>query len=156
MNKTEKMLFGLLGALVLIALAVAVLLAGRGGREKLPSSPAAQASAAQPGQAANRDTIDIPGYRSLKIAADTQEQPLRFYNPAENGCWFRITLELDDGTELWVSDLLAPGDTVDSIRLSQPLQAGSCGAHLIYECFSMDDPPIQLNGANVELELIIA
>ena len=122
--------------------------------------------------------ISIPGYESLSFKAGTKKQSVNFYNPAENTCYFRISLVLeeDNGAEtgnasgdapgngqgtigsaeseavLWTSELIEPGEQVKSIKLEQALKSGDYPAVLKYECFSLKDET-PLNGSKVELTL---
>lgn len=102
----------------------------------------------------NTDTIDIPGYGSITLKADSAEQSVNLYNPEQNTCYFRITLLLSDGTQLWQSGLIEPGKGIYDITLEQTLAAGTYeDAVLKYECFAMDDAQTPLNGSEIKLTL---
>lgn len=94
----------------------------------------------------------IPGFESLNLKAGTKKQTLVLSNPAENTCLFRLSLILEDGTVLWTSRYIRPGEDSDPIKLSKPLEAGSYkNTTLKYECFTQDKTP--LNGAEIILTL---
>ena len=96
----------------------------------------------------------IPGFESLTLQAGTKKQKIVLSNPAENTCLFQISLLLEDGTLLWVSELIEPGEDSDPIRLSKTLSAGQYpNACLKYECFAMDADKTPLNGAEIKLTL---
>lgn len=100
------------------------------------------------------DTIDIPQFGWLNLKADTTEQTLTFDNPPQNFAQFRISILLDDGTVLWNSELVPPGETSAPVTLLQPLSAGEYeNAILKYECFRMDEAQTPLNGAENRLTL---
>ena len=102
----------------------------------------------------NTDTIDIPGYGSITLKADSAEQSVNLYNPEQNTCYFRMTLLLSDGTQLWQSGLIEPGKGIYDITLEQTLAAGTYeDAVLKYECFAMDDAQTPLNGSEIKLTL---
>ncbi len=102
----------------------------------------------------NTDTIDIPGYGSLTLKADTPEQTVNFYNPEQNTCYFRMTLLLSDGTSFWQSGLVEPGKGIYTITLDQTLPAGAYeDAVLKYECFVMNEEQTPLNGSEIKLTL---
>lgn len=102
----------------------------------------------------NTDTIDIPGYGSITLKADSAEQSMNLYNPEQNTCYFRMTLLLSDGTQLWQSGLIEPGKGIYDITLEQTLAAGTYeDAVLKYECFAMDDAQTPLNGSEIKLTL---
>ena len=102
----------------------------------------------------NRGSISIPGYELINLKADTKQQTVGLPNPAENNCYFQISLLLEDGTVLWQSDLVEPGKISAPIVLTKPLTAGSYhNAKLKYDCFTMDDSHSPLNGAETKLTL---
>ena len=101
------------------------------------------------------DTIDIPQFGWLNLKANTVEQTLTFENPPQNFAQFRISILLEDGTVLWTSELIQPGETSAPVTLSQPLPAGKYeNATLKHECFRMDEALTPLNGAEARLTLI--
>lgn len=102
----------------------------------------------------NNGQIDLPGYGSLSFRANVKEQAVRFPNPEANTCWVKMSLYLEDGTLLWESDLVAPGDSTDSVVFNRPLEAGNYeNAVLKYDCFRMNEERSQVNGATVVLTL---
>ena len=102
------------------------------------------------------EMIDITAYESLALKADTLEQSVRFDNPLENNCWLVITLSLEDGTVLWKSEELLPGQVVRSITLNQPLAAGEYEkAVLSYQHWTYDEEKLPLNGAETLVALIV-
>ena len=144
--------------LVAAGIAIAVLLAGR---NQLPASSlqvAGNANLEVDSNAANveklPDQIRIPGYTSLTFREKQEVQVTAFKNPAENACYFRLTLSLEDGTQLWQSDLLEPGTTVTAIKLEKILYAGTYeNCVLKYDCYTLDDSHTPLNGAQTKLTI---
>ena len=104
----------------------------------------------------NENSISIPGFELLELKADTTKQTISLSNPPQNTCYFRITLRMEDGTVLWVSDYIKPGKKSKPITLEMPLSAGTySGAVLQYECFRMDKNRTPLNGAETKLTLLV-
>jgi hypothetical protein len=102
----------------------------------------------------NDGTISIPGYEGITLQADTLEQNISFKNPEQNNCYFVITLCLEDGTQLWQSDLIEPGDVSSPVTLTQTLSKGTyANAVLRYDCFEMNKERTQFNGAETKLTL---
>ena len=101
----------------------------------------------------NEDIISIPGYEGLTLKADTCIQELALNNPPQNTCYFVITLYLEDGTELWKSEMIEAGGVSKAMILNKELPAGNYPALLKYECFRMDDNKTPLNGAEMKLTL---
>ena len=104
----------------------------------------------------SNETISIPGFIELNLQADTQQQTISLYNPAENDCWFEISLLLEDGTLLWKSEWIAPGDISKPIFLEKSLEAGTyTRATLQYKCFKRDESLAPLNGAEAKVTLLV-
>mgnify|MGYP000014495003 CR=1 FL=1 len=102
----------------------------------------------------NENSISVPGYEGIALKADSLEQEVALKNPVQNTCYFVITLYLEDGTVLWQSDYIKPGETSSPIVLNQPLEEGSYpNAVLQYSCFKMDSEKTPLNGAETKLTL---
>lgn len=102
----------------------------------------------------NTDTIDIPGFDVMNLKAGTTEQSVNLYNPEQNSCYFRMSLLLADGTELWKSGLVEPGKAIYNLTLNQSLSAGTYeNCILKYECFAMDEEQTPLNGSEIEFTL---
>ena len=101
----------------------------------------------------NPDSIAIPGYELLELQANNSKQTLCLPNPEQNVCYFQISLYLEDGTLLWMSELIGPGSTSKPISLIKPLDKGIYpNAILRYSCFKMDGVT-SLNGAETKLTL---
>ena len=102
----------------------------------------------------NENSISIPGYEGITLKADSLEQNVSLNNPIQNTCYFVITLYLEDGTRLWQSDYIKPGETSSPIVLTQSLEKGTYpNAVLQYSCFKMDNEKTPLNGAETKLTL---
>ena len=98
--------------------------------------------------------IAIPGYKSLSLKAGQTEQSVNLYNPAENDCYFVMTLLLPDGTQIWKSKMVEPGKGLYEITLDQPVEAGTYeNSTLKYECYRMDEELTALNGSEIRLTL---
>ncbi len=102
----------------------------------------------------NPDSIAIPGYEVLELKSNTTKQSLRMPNPPQNCCFFQISLYLEDGTLLWQSELIEPGETSKPMVLSRTLEKGTYpNAILRYSCYRMDETLAPLNGAETKLTL---
>ena len=100
------------------------------------------------------EMIDITAFETLEFKANTLEQTVRFDNPLQNNCWLVITLSLEDGTVLWKSEELQPGQVVRSITLNQTLSAGEYNnAILHYQHWTYDAEKEPLNGAETIVKL---
>jgi hypothetical protein len=159
----QKALLGttlaLFALIVVLLLALLVLSVQRPASVPLTQSPAASntlpassvPSLLPEATPTSTDTIAIPGYEGLTLRAG---EDLCLANPEQNTCYFVITLSLADGTPLWQSSYIPPGEVSDPIRLLEPLEPGVYSdAQLTYACFSMDEALTPLNGAQMELTL---
>ncbi len=99
--------------------------------------------------------IEIPGYPSITIPADTTDVTMALLNPEGNPCYFTFELVLDDtGEVLYTSKMVPPGQMVSDITLSHALSAGEYNATIRITTASMEDGSA-MNGANVETVLIV-
>ena len=144
-----KRFFWVLPVAAAVLLALLVLLALKG-------------CGADPGNAAdntatvekNPDIIAIPGYEMLELKANSKKQTLCMPNPPQNCCFFQIFLYLEDGTLLWESALIEPGESSKPMVLLKTLEKGMYpNAVLRYSCYRMDETMAPLNGAETKLTL---
>lgn len=152
-RRKKKTAVILLAAAALLLAAVSVLLVGRqkGRQVKLPNGETVPQSDSVEKRT---DSIAIPGYEGISLKANSKEQEIGFPNPAQNTCYFQISLMLEDGTMLWRSELVAPGEVSDPITLEEPLAAGVYpNALLKFDCYTMDGAMRALNGAATKMTL---
>lgn len=98
-------------------------------------------------------SISIPGTSGIILKSNSLSQTVDFYNPAENQCYFIITLCLSDGTMIYKSDYIAPGEKITDIELLQTLKQGIYkNCTLNYDCFTLTTKS-RLNGSTVKLEI---
>jgi len=99
------------------------------------------------------DAIAIPGFEKLVMKAGQAKQAVNFYNPDTNTCYFRISLSLEDGTELYRSGMIKPGQTINTIEISHILKAGIYNNSVLqYDCYTLEDLQ-PLNGSKTVLNL---
>ena len=102
----------------------------------------------------NPNSIAIPGYEVLELKSDTEKQSVCLPNPEQNMCYFQISLYLEDGTLLWKSDLVEPGQNSEPIVLTKALVKGTYpNAILRYSCYRIDENLTPLNGAETKVTL---
>lgn len=99
--------------------------------------------------------IQIPGYPSITIPADTTDVTLALLNPEGNPCYFTFELVLNDtGEVLYTSKMVPPGQMISDVTLSRALAAGEYGATIRITTASLEDGSA-MNGANVETVLVV-
>lgn len=148
-TKKRKLNMWSLAVGLLMVMALAVLLFSCGG-PKEPELPDVKETIAPEKE---NPSIAIPGYEYLSLAAGTKTQSIALNNPETNTCYFLISLRLEDGTELWQSEYLAPGEVSEVMELNQKLEPGTYNAVLHYDCFRMNQELSPLNGAETKLTL---
>ena len=98
--------------------------------------------------------IQIPGYPSITLPADTQTVSVALLNPEGNPCYFTFELVLRDTDEvLYSSKLVPPGQVISQITLSRALPAGEYDAIIRITTSSLEDGSA-MNGADVVTTLI--
>ena len=143
----------ILAVLLVIALVVIAWLLMRDGTAKPPET--SQPVATEPVEKLT-DSIDIPGFGELHFKAGQTEQNMTVPNPPQNFCWFKVSLVLEDGTVLWTSDFIAPGEQSGKVVLNDPLEKGEYkNAMLKYQCFADEAGQQALNGAETKLTIIV-
>ena len=143
----------ILAVLLVIALGVIAWLLIKDGTAKPPDNP--QPEQTEPVEKLT-DSIDIPGFSELHFKAGQTEQNMTVPNPPQNFCWFKVSLVLEDGTVLWTSDLIAPGEESEKVVLNEPLEKGEYkNAMLKYQCFADEAEQKALNGAETKLTIIV-
>lgn len=111
-------------------------------------------SVVQSSQQLGFDSISIPGKESMKVQANAKSVSVDLYNPENNKCYFEISILLEDGTELYKSKLVKPGQNIYKINLNKELAKGTYNATIHYSTYTMDGNYTPLNGANVPVKLI--
>lgn len=155
-QKNQKPVIVLLTVAVVLLAAILVLTVNRPQKQqaKLPNGEEIQ----QSGPVEKKpDSIAIPGYEGINLKADSKEQEIGFPNPAQNTCYFQISLILEDGTTLWQSELVKPGEISKSITLNEPLAAGVYPNSLLkFDCYTMDGSMRSLNGAATKMTIHVS
>ena len=94
-------------------------------------------------------SIRVPGYDYMSMKEGDTSIPVTLYNPKENNCRIVAAIILPDGTEVYRSDPLGPGDTLNKINISKPLGAGTYNRSILrYYCYGLNDMR-QINEADV-------
>ena len=95
------------------------------------------------------NSIFVPGYDYMSMKAGEKTIPARLYNPEGNNCLIEAAIILPDGTEIFRSDKLDPGDTLDALNLSRTVPAGMYERTILrYSCYAIGDMR-RLNEADV-------
>ncbi len=99
--------------------------------------------------------IQIPGYSKAEMNAGDTELKLRIGNPSANTCGFYATLMLEDGTKLYESQLLKPGQGMEKVPLNKTLEKGEYKAYVLYRCVTLDGNEKAMNSAESAFTLTV-
>ena len=99
------------------------------------------------------ERILIPGVSRLTFERNSTQQRVPFFNPSENSAIMKMRLQLEDGTELWHSDELKPGESANIITTHNLPKIGNYHAVLVIDC--QDANGVTLNGGIINLTLSI-
>ena len=97
----------------------------------------------------------IPGYSTAEMTAGDTSLKLSIGNPKDNKVGMYATLKLGDGTVLYKSELLKPGQGLTEVPLDKTLEKGEYDAIVEYQCVVLDENNTPLNSAESGFKLIV-
>ena len=148
-KKIDKKSLIIVILLILILVLIGLLL----GREGLPDAFWGDEDSVVENIEKNPNSISMPGFEIITLKAEEKHQTIAFENPAQNCCYFKISLLLEDGTLLWESNYIEPGENSKNVKLKQRLEKGTYrNAVLKYSCFALQDKR-PLDGAEMKLTI---
>lgn len=103
--------------------------------------------------------IAIPGWGDMTIPAGETEVSVKMPNPTQNADKYYLSFEIilaDSGEVLAQTGLVPPGETVNKVSLSRPLEAGQYQAVIHVQPYKMNDEQTPTNDANVEVTLNVS
>lgn len=103
----------------------------------------------------SRTGTQIPGYSYAEMKEGDTSLKIRIGNPKDNHVGFYATMKLSDGTVLYESPLLQPGQGLDEIPLTQTLKKGEYDAVVVYKCVILEDGKTPINSAESGLKLYV-
>lgn len=78
-----------------------------------------------------RKQITICGFTEWNVkAGETEKLPISLKNPEGNPCYFTFIITLEDGTVLYQSDHVPPGNEIKRITINEPLEKGTYTAYV--------------------------
>lgn len=99
-------------------------------------------------------SASIPATTGIVFESGKLEQTINLSNPGENPCAFVISLYLGDGTRLFQTEPIYPGDTVDTVTLNRELSCGHySNAVIVYDCYSADGAMKPLTRCELVIEI---
>ena len=103
--------------------------------------------------------ISIPGWGYISVPKNQTDINVDFPNPDTNEGKYYLSFELklkDTGEVLYTSGLVPPGKTIQRIKLSRGLNAGTYMAVIHVQPYKMDEAQTATNNADMETNLIVS
>ncbi len=97
----------------------------------------------------------IPGYSTAEMKEGDTSLRISIGNPKDNEIGLIATLKLEDGTVLYTSPLLKPGQGMEEVPLEKTLSKGKYNASVVYQCVLLDEEQTPVNSAESGFELIV-
>lgn len=114
-------------------------------------------------ESAKKPTIDIPGYpHQIHLKSEQKELNIQFVNPKNNSVYFKFAIEITGKNSksyekpevVYTSDLVEPGQVIETQELSKPLSEGTYNASIIIRTFSIDSEE-EMNGARTKTQFLV-
>ena len=165
-NRNKTIIIFLLAIILVSCIVIIAMLLSRPGEEQVSNKPTngvvgtitdnwdTDVSQEESSSEAKKGT-QIPGYSTAEMNEGDISLKLRVGNPKENTVGFLATLKLADGTVLYTSPLLKPGQGLDEIPLNRTLSKGTYDAMVFYQCVLLDEEQTPLNAAESAFTLIV-
>lgn len=99
--------------------------------------------------------INLPGYSDIYVSAGDNIGNAALWNPETNGCYFKYAIRLKATDEvIYESGLIAPGDAVTEQKYDRTFEQGTYPVIISITTFDINDYERQLNGGEIETNLI--
>lgn len=101
--------------------------------------------------------IAIPGWTTLRIAANQPEVEVNLKNPDSNMDKYYLSFEIsldESGEVIATTGLIPPGESALKLELTRPLEAGEYAATIHVQPYRMDDKT-PTNNADMATTLIV-
>ena len=99
--------------------------------------------------------IQIPGFKEAKMTEGDETLHLNIGNPEENDAGFLVTVELEDGTTLYESPVLEPGQGISELPLLTSPKKGTYTAYVVYKVVTLDEDHTPMNTARTVFTLYV-
>lgn len=102
------------------------------------------------------DHIAIPGYKQIKLYANSDTAYMALWNPPGNPCYFRFTILMHNTKEnLYKSGLVPPGKAITEIKFNRKIKEGTHSIDIKIDTYQLNDKEKRMNGG-VSRSLLIA
>lgn len=98
--------------------------------------------------------IKIPATTGLRLKAGQFNQKINLSNPEENDCVLIVSLYLADGTLVYKSQAMYPGDSITEAYIPCNFRKGVFkNALLVYRCYTNDDTLTPISQCEIPIEI---
>lgn len=98
--------------------------------------------------------VVIKATNGLELKSGTLSQTVDFENPNQNQCAITVSIYLSNGTCIYESGYIYPGETVSKIELSTELKSGIyANALMYYRCYSTDKSHTAISQCEIPIEI---
>lgn len=88
------------------------------------------------------------------FTADSLNQEVNIENPTQNTCEFVVSIYLGDGTMIYQSERIRPGDCITDIQITQTLKMGVYKNSVIaYSFYNIDDSDTVMSQCEFPIEI---
>ena len=120
--------------------------------------PSAQEVEASDAPKQESEGVAVPGWSTLTISAGEKQVSLNFMNPKANEGKYYLSFELrlkETGEVLCTTGLVPPGQAIQTVTLTKPLEKGEYAAIIHVQPYRMDEEQTPTNNADMETTLIV-
>lgn len=140
---TKKSKLAVVAGIAIIVLLIILLLTQRHRPAQVtgytPSMPSISFGEADGYVENERQTASIPVVTTMYFDVGSQSQEVDITNEDSNPCAFVVSLYLADGTKLFETGTIEPGNSVKVVNLESEVKSGTYNdALLVYTCYSTD------------------
>jgi len=161
-QKNKKITIGvaiivvLIAVLIIASIAVEMLSNRDNGDGAAPSLPSFFINGDLDYEERKTGGVSIPTAQGYNFLHGQMEQEILLSNPSTNTCDFFISIYLSDGTLLYQSERVVPGEALTTITISQPLKSGVYrNSVIVYECYKHNtQTPLTRIEVTVELNCV--
>ena len=98
--------------------------------------------------------IKIPATTGITLKAGQLDQKINLSNPEENDCVIVVSIYLADGTLIYKSQIMRPGDSITDAHIQCIFRNGVFkNALLVYRCYTNDDTLTPISQCEIPIEI---
>ncbi len=102
------------------------------------------------------EIMSVYGIQEIKVKEGETEAEIRYINPEQNTdkYYIRISITLDDGENVYSSDLIPPGTGITNIKFTRSFDKGNYHALFHVQGYRMSDLSIS-KGTDLDIRIVV-